>query len=134
MSAPTRHGSLAIGLLLLVVSSCGPTRPGLIGTPSATGGAVGSGGGPSATGGAPAGSGGEAAGTGGATGIAGAGGGSIVTPIDISGRWGMFDFEDPVGVQLMQDADGRLTGRGCAAGAPGVPAFDAFPGDLGFCG
>lgn len=46
----------------------------------------------------------------------------------------MFEFEDPVGVQLMQDADGRLTGRGCAAGAPGVPAFDAFPGDFGYCG
>jgi hypothetical protein len=38
--------------------------------------------------------------------------------VDIAGRWGMFLFEDPVGVQLSIDAHGKLSGRGCAAGAP----------------
>ena len=31
----------------------------------------------------------------------------------------MFSFEDPVGVRLVEGHDGSLTGRGCAAGAPG---------------
>ena len=51
-------------------------------------------------------------------------------PADISGRWGMFEFEDPVGVQLFEAPDGTLTGMGCAAGAPG--AGDLGPGNL--CG
>ncbi|HEY3668398.1 MAG TPA: hypothetical protein VGL19_20495, partial [Polyangiaceae bacterium] len=37
--------------------------------------------------------------------------------VDISGRWAMFDFEDPVGVQLVQTS-GSLTGLGCNAGVP----------------
>jgi hypothetical protein len=56
--------------------------------------------------------------------LAGAGGsaGSVtdpepVPPAQIAGRWAMFNFEDPVGVQLVQ-SDGVLTGSGCAAGAP----------------
>ncbi len=48
--------------------------------------------------------------------------------VDISGRWGMFSFEDPVGVQLFQDGT-KLTGRGCAAGAP--PLNDEL---TGLCG
>lgn len=43
----------------------------------------------------------------------------------IAGRWAMFNFEDPVGVQLVQ-AGNVLTGQGCAAGAPplaGIPNF-----------
>jgi len=40
---------------------------------------------------------------------------------DISGRWGMFKFEDPVGVELFEAPDGTLSGHGCAAGAPGSP-------------
>lgn len=56
--------------------------------------------------------------------LAGAGGsaGSVtepepVPPAQIAGRWAMFNFEDPVGVQLVQSGS-VLTGRGCAAGAP----------------
>jgi hypothetical protein len=73
-----------------------------------SGGAAGSAGGPS-------GSGGDAAG-----GRGGAGGLSGIAPaVNVSGRWGLFVFEDPVGVLLVQAADGTLTGEGCAAGAPG---------------
>lgn len=36
---------------------------------------------------------------------------------DITGRWGLFDFEDPVGVQLTQTGT-LLGGRGCDVGAP----------------
>lgn len=39
-------------------------------------------------------------------------------PIDISGRWAMFNFEDPVGVLLSESSTGTLMGRGCAVYAP----------------
>lgn len=39
-------------------------------------------------------------------------------PIDISGRWAMFNFEDPVGVLLSESSTGTLMGRGCAVDAP----------------
>jgi len=64
--------------------------------------------------------------SGGATGQGGAGGGTAgaagVAPptVDVSGRWGLFVFEDPVGVLVSQAADGTITGRGCTSGAPGV--------------
>src|SRR4051812_9976977 len=64
--------------------------------------------------------------SGGTTGQGGAGGGTAgaagVAPptVDVSGRWGLFVFEDPVGVLLSQAADGTITGRGCSSGAPGV--------------
>ena len=64
--------------------------------------------------------------SGGATGQGGAGGGTAgaagVAPptVDVSGRWGLFVFEDPAGVLLSQAADGTITGRGCSVGAPGV--------------
>lgn len=64
--------------------------------------------------------------SGGATGPGGAGGGTAgaagVAPptVDVSGRWGLFIFEDPVGVLLSQAADGTITGRGCSSGAPAV--------------
>lgn len=62
-------------------------------------------------------------GQGNATGTAGSAG-AVTTetepPVDISGRWGMFLFEDPVGVELVESPDGTLTGSGCAAGAPGL--------------
>jgi hypothetical protein len=45
----------------------------------------------------------------------------------IAGRWAMFGFEDPVGVQLLQ-AGSTLTGGGCAAGAP--PLADTDCGSL----
>jgi hypothetical protein len=69
---------------------------------------------------------GGSAGSGGATGTGGAGNPSS-PPVDISGRWGLFITEDPVGVQLLQASDGTLTGRGCTVGAPGVPAFETSP-------
>jgi len=48
--------------------------------------------------------------------------------IDVSGRWGLFNFEDPVGVQLFQDRDGKLTGTGCDIGAPPfAPDADPVP-------
>ena len=64
-----------------------------------------------------------------AGGPAGAGGSAEPSPADISGRWGMFKFEDPVGVQLFEAPDGTLTGTGCAAGAPGF-----YPSNLYLCG
>jgi len=65
-------------------------------------------------------------GTGGMPGVGGS-----TPPADISGRWGMFEFEDPVGVQLFEAPDGTLTGSGCAAGAPGAGAVT--PGNF-YCG
>jgi hypothetical protein len=56
---------------------------------------------------------------GGARGGAGGSADPIDGPADISGRWGMFAFEDPVGVLLTEASDGTLAGFGCAAGAPG---------------
>ncbi len=41
---------------------------------------------------------------------------------NISGRWAMFGWEDPVGVQLRQ-SEGSLSGVGCGAGTP--PASQA---------
>lgn len=71
--------------------------------------------------------------SGGATGQGGAGGGTAgaagVAPptVDVSGRWGLFVFEDPAGVLLSQAEDGTITGRGCSVGAPGV--VPAQPGN-----
>ena len=63
-----------------------------------------------AAGAAPAAAGGEAG-----VGAAGEPGVALST-LDISGRWGLFTFEDPVGVQLFQN-DGVLSGSGCDVGA-----------------
>jgi len=67
-------------------------------------------------------------------GDAGAGGMTVaVTPRpDITGRWAMFVFEDPVGVQLGESSPGQLSGRGCAVGAPGGPGVGDSIYD--FCG
>lgn len=43
-------------------------------------------------------------------------------PANVSGRWAMFGFEDPVGVQLSQSG-GSLGGIGCGVGVP--PAMRA---------
>jgi hypothetical protein len=65
---------------------------------------------------------------------AGGTGAAVEGPSNISGRWGLFTFEDPVGVLLVQAPDGRLTGRGCAAGAPGstsaAPQVPPVCGDI----
>jgi hypothetical protein len=47
---------------------------------------------------------------------------------DIAGRWGMFCFEDPVGIQVSEVA-GNLTGVGCASGTPPFSELDPF-----YCG
>ena len=38
---------------------------------------------------------------------------------NIAGRWAMFTFEDPVGVEL-SEAEGALSGQGCAGGVPSL--------------
>lgn len=50
-------------------------------------------------------------------------------PAKIAGRWAQFGFEDPVGVQLTQ-TNGKLIGRGCAAGAPPLAMDETYCGDL----
>lgn len=121
---------LATCLLSLALVACGQTNhhPGSEETPMPEGGTGGGGSPPPST----AGMGGV--GTAGSSDTAGAAGGPEppAPPADISGRWEMFFFEDPVGVQLFQAPDGRLTGRGCAAGAPGATSEDAD--ELLFCG
>ena len=65
-------------------------------------------------------------------GSSGSAGAAVVeVPVQISGRWAMFNFEDPVGVLLTQTDAGVLGGRGCAAGTPGVAALDD---ETHFCG
>jgi hypothetical protein len=119
----SRPRQVRTGLLLLALSACGRTAAGP-GGPDAdvtsdassidsSGGYTGQtgGNGPASTGGA----GGSGAGSAG-----GVGGGALAGPsVDISGRWGLYTFEDPVGVQLRQATDGILTGEGCAGGTPG---------------
>lgn len=50
-------------------------------------------------------------------------------PANVAGRWALFMFEDPVGVNLVQDGD-RLTGEGCAGGTPPLQTA----GTEEFCG
>jgi hypothetical protein len=139
--APRAHVVLAWALLAVGSLSCGGTAThhdqadaGAGGGPapdaSIGGTTAGSGGATGATGGR--------TGSGGRTGAAGGGGGGGagadgVPAVDVSGRWGLFVFEDPVGVRLIQGADGRLTGEGCAAGAPGStdPAEPGIPASCG---
>jgi hypothetical protein len=52
-------------------------------------------------------------------------------PIDIAGRWAMFHFEDPVGVQVTEDGVGNLMGFGCASGTPPLDAPELSPS---YCG
>jgi hypothetical protein len=119
-----------LGLCGLLLTACGgqALKPSSD-EPSPHGGGAGLAGAPAS---AQAGNSGSAAGLGP---LAGAGGsaGSItdpapVPPALIAGRWAMFNFEDPVGVQLTQSGS-VLTGSGCAAGAPPLAEFAK-----GFCG
>jgi len=118
---PRGVGVVSAGLFTVALSACGQPA-----VDSAGSGRGGGGGSISASGlggsggvGVEGGAGTSAAGGPGAS--AGAGGSAPAEPpADISGRWGMFGFEDPVGVLLKEAADGTLTGEGCAAGAPGV--------------
>jgi hypothetical protein len=54
-------------------------------------------------------------GSGGAGGMAGAG--ASATAVDVSGRWAMFGFVDPVAVSLQQRGN-ALSGTGCCGGLP----------------
>ncbi len=65
-----------------------------------------------------------------AAGDAGAAGGPELPTLDISGRWGVFAFGDPVGVELKQGF-GALSGSGCDVGAPPLQNPDVDPG---YCG
>ena len=114
-----RSVQCGLGLCGLLLTGCGghSLKPGAE-EPSPQGGGAGLAGAPAS---AQAGSSGSAAGLGP---LAGAGGsaGSVtdpepVPPAQIAGRWAMFNFEDPVGVDLVQSGS-VLTGSGCAAGAP----------------
>lgn len=108
-----------LGLFGLLLTACGgqALKPSSD-EPSPQGGGAGLAGAPAS---AQAGNSGSAGGIGP---LAGAGGsaGSVtdpepVPPAQIAGRWAMFNFEDPVGVQLAQSGS-VLTGSGCASGAP----------------
>ena len=50
---------------------------------------------------------------------------------DLSGRWALFGFEDPVAVDIRQSGT-TLTGMGCSAGfpRPGGPSFAEYCGSL----
>jgi hypothetical protein len=50
-------------------------------------------------------------------------------PTHIAGRWALFSFADPVGVQLVQ-AEWDLTGMGCAAGTPPAGMLPNYCGDI----
>jgi hypothetical protein len=75
----------------------------------------------------PMGSGGQTLGT---AGQATAGRGTDLEPplVDISGRWGMFLFEDPVALDVVQNGN-RITGLGCDAGLPDLEADSAHTSD-----
>lgn len=139
-SLPTsaRFKAAPSGILIAALSilGCGSTA-GSLAPPGATGGTNGSGGttvmgtGGVGAGGSPGSAGMNTGGaSGGSAGSTPTGPGDVAPPlVDISGRWGMFGFEDPVGVALVQAADGTLSGRGCVAGAPGSSGPDmlVFP-------
>jgi hypothetical protein len=59
----------------------------------------------------------SAGGVGGGAGLAGGGGtaGASAATLDISGRWALFGFEDPVAVELQQTGT-VLAGKGCCTG------------------
>jgi hypothetical protein len=86
-------------LVLLALSACGETR-----APNPADDWK------AAQGGAP-----DTLGSAGQAGTAGAA--PKTPPSEIAGRWAMFFFEDPVGIQVTE-ADGTLTGLGCASGTP----------------
>ncbi len=79
------------------------------------------------------GSAGSASGSGsvGVAGTPGDGPAVMEPPADVAGRWALFVFDDPVGVQLVQNGS-ELTGTGCAAGTPPLEDPDSFVGE--FCG
>jgi len=148
-AASRRSRDWLCALALLALLSCGRTagQAGVADAGSIDGGsgaAAGSDGSSAGgTGGAPPAGGGKAGATssdpGGATGQGGAAGGTAGAAgttdrptADVSGRWGLFVFEDPVGVFLRQEADGTITGQGCTSGAPGELPTGA--GDPGGCG
>lgn len=128
MGAESALGVAGITLSALLVA-CGQagsgSRPG-DGAPSEVAGAPGAG----SVGGAQSVNAGSASGGDSAASNSGAGVANAQAPdapANVSGRWAMFGFEDPVGVQLSQDA-GVLGGIGCGVGvAPAMRASYCSP-------
>lgn len=128
---------LVLGLAWLS-SGCGQVEAGDGASGGAMSGEAGAFGGMSLGGFASSGSAGASVGAGGsvvagsagvsAAGSSGVGGAVAEPPADVSGRWALFVFEDPVGVQLGQSGE-QLGGRGCAGGTPPLEA-----GGGSFCG
>jgi hypothetical protein len=46
--------------------------------------------------------------------------------VDITGRWALFQFEDPVGVQLFVDDQGEIIGHACDAGVPPILTYPPY--------
>jgi len=116
-----------VGLLLLSTIGCGgESRGNRSPSASAGGGAAGTTGGTASAAGGGASS---AGGTSNEAAAAGDGAGAPATPlVDITGRWALVGFIDPVGVELAQRGS-VLEGRGCLAGVPPVQ----YP-EPGICG
>ncbi|MES1178547.1 MAG: hypothetical protein ABUL62_29765 [Myxococcales bacterium] len=77
---------------------------------------------------AQAGASGAASGAAPSAGEAGEGGAAFEPPsVDITGRWALFQFEDPVGVQLFVDDRGKIIGHACDAGVPPILAYAPYP-------
>jgi hypothetical protein len=102
-----------------ILVALGSLTPGCGSTGSNSGPAVGGGGG--AEGGSAAGGADDGSAAGGVGGV-----GEAVPPLD--GRWAMFSFEDPVAVELSEEA-GVLSGLGCYGGLPSP----GFPDVFGSC-
>lgn len=113
----------------LLLAGCGQTERGKVETASQ----VGSGGSAASPGVAGTAGVGGSAGVAGTVGVGGSAGAAPVEPppVDVAGRWALFVFDDPVGVQLSQNAE-QLTGFGCAAGAPPLhePSLGDYCGDI----
>jgi hypothetical protein len=76
----------------------------------------------------------SAGGMGGASGLAGGGGtaGAPAAALDISGRWALFGFEDPVAVELQQTGT-VLAGSGCCTGFQSDVPLDCCGSVTGQC-
>ena len=123
------HIAAAIGVAALSFTGCGGRARSSVAAATAAGGAGVAGGSTLVT--TPA-AGAGAANAAGAAGSPDTQTGELPVPaIDIAGRWAMFHFEDPVGIQVTEDDAGALTGRGCASGTPPLESPQSSPG---YCG
>jgi len=110
--------SIALCALLAACAQTGvPDTQGVAGTGSGSSAASAAGASSTQNGTSPAG-GATSHGGAGAGGDTSAEGGGFAA-VDVSGRWAMIGWEDPVGVALSQNA-GSITGTGCGVGTPPV--------------